>query len=87
LVAQDLWGDLGFVGATDENQTMKDLWKSTETFQSLEQRGKFKIPGKILLTNNHDGREQTSVYIVKRIEFRNEPTTDWFAQMKQKYFR
>jgi hypothetical protein len=89
-VAQDLWDSTGFVGAAEENQTLKDKWGHTEVFQKLEQRGKFKIPRKISFTTNHGtlyGGEQTSVYIVKRIEFRNEPTTDWFEQMKQKYFR
>jgi hypothetical protein len=101
-VARNLWDKSGFVGATNENQTSKDGWHQIEVFQDLEQRGKYKIPRRILFTStsntqwsshvwsfgspeNFDG-DKPAVYMIKRIEFRNEPSPEWFDQMGQKYF-
>jgi hypothetical protein len=88
-VGQNLWEDSGFVGATAEDQTSKDRWSQTEVFQNMEQRGQYKIPRKILFSINHGtyyGGYQTATYIVKRIEFRKAPSTNWFREMEQKYF-
>lgn len=88
-VAQNLWEESGFTGATEENLTRQDRWRQTETFQNLEVRGRYRIPRKILFTKDHGtyyGGVQTTTYFVKRIEFRNEPTVDWFSELKRKHF-
>jgi hypothetical protein len=55
---------------------------ATERFSKLKQFGPFQIPERIEWMEG-DRRE---VLQVRRVEFLNEPGTNWFLMVKQKYF-
>ena len=80
LVARRLWRGQEFVGATSPDEF--SLRRATERFSNLKQFGRFQIPLQMEWTED-DRRE---VLHVRRVEFLNEPGTNWFLQIKQKYF-
>jgi hypothetical protein len=82
LVAQRLWRRSEFVGASvaDENS----FQEITERFSELKQFGKFQIPERIEFTDREQDRHE--VFQIRRVEFLNQPSTNWFLMIKEKYF-
>lgn len=80
LVARRLWREQEFVGAAGPEEV--SIRGATERFSKLKQYGRFQIPERIEWMEG-DRRE---VLQVRRVEFLNEPGTNWFLMIKQKYF-
>ena len=75
-----LWNQSGFVGAVEEGQVNKE-WYATEVFKSVKQVGEFKIPRVI----EFDRGDSFETYTIRKCEFRNEPTVDWFLAQRKEY--
>jgi len=80
LVARRLWRGHEFVGAARADEVSND--GETERFSELKQFGRFQIPERIEFTNS----SRREVLRVLRVEFLNQPDTNWFQMMRQKYF-
>jgi hypothetical protein len=80
LVGRRLWDGDKFIGATMPDEHSVD--GATERFSKLKRFGQYDIPMRIEFTKG-DRRE---VLKVRRVEFLNEPGTNWFWLVQQKYF-
>jgi hypothetical protein len=80
LVGRRLWLGEHFIGARAADEY--SLNESSERFSKLKQYGQFMIPEQIELNE----RDRSEVLHVRRVEFLNEPGTNWFHLIKQKYF-
>jgi hypothetical protein len=80
LVARRLWRGEEFVRAAAADEY--SLGDAKERFSELKQFGRFRIPKRIEFTE----RELHEILHVRRVEFLNQPDTNWFWLIKQKYF-
>jgi hypothetical protein len=80
LVARRLWRGDEFIGAAAADEF--SLRGATERFSRLKHAGRFHIPQRIEWS---DGNRREVLH-VRRVELLNEPGTNWFAQIQQKYF-
>jgi hypothetical protein len=84
VFARRLWSGTNFVGArTNELVAEEREWHLREEFQKLEMVGPYLIPKQIRF---FDGRERDETYTLRKVEFWNQPSTNWFWHVKQKYF-
>lgn len=84
VLARRLWNGTNFIGADVNNLTAEEHeWHLQEEFQKLEKIGPFLIPKRIRFS---EGDERDETYTIKKVEFWNEPSTNWFWDVKQKYF-
>lgn len=83
IPARRLWKGTNFIGAnTDELIANEPQWHNTEEFQNLEKVGPYLIPRRIIYSGGIAGQE---IYTIKKVEFWNEPSTNWFWDLKKKY--
>jgi hypothetical protein len=79
-VARRLWRGDEFIGAATADEI--SLEGATERFSDLKQFGSFKIPCVIEFTD----ADRHEILHVRRVEFLNQPDTNWFLLIRQKYF-
>lgn len=83
IPARRLWNGNNFIGAkTNELTANEPEWHVTEQFQKLEKVGLYLIPGRIIYSIGDSPQE---IYTIKKVEFWNLPTTNWFWDLKKKY--
>lgn len=80
-VAQRLWKDSEFVGATSEDTYESGYVK--ERFMKLSSFGGFKIPMEIEFAS--DGTHE--FFHVQSVEFQTKPDTNFFHEIKELYFK
>lgn len=73
-----------FVGPAPDESVIPDGSWEIEEFTKLVQVGRHLIPTRISYTDS--GNERRETYEVKRIEFSNRPTADWFQAIRKKHF-
>jgi hypothetical protein len=84
VLARRLWNGTNFIGANTNVLTAEERdWNIKEEFRQLENVGPFLIPKQIVFSN-YNGRDET--YTIRKVEFWNQPSTNWFWDVKQKYF-
>jgi len=79
-VGRRLWRGDEFIGAAAADAVSSK--GETERFSELKQFGRFQIPERIEFTNS----SRREVLHVLRVEFLNQPDTNWFQMIYQKYF-
>jgi hypothetical protein len=80
LPLRRLWRGDEFIGAADVLAVSTN--GTTEQFSELKQFGPYQIPQRIEITDS----SRHEVYHVRRVEFLNEPDTNWFWWIREKYF-
>ncbi|HTV42400.1 MAG TPA: hypothetical protein VMF08_17665 [Candidatus Sulfotelmatobacter sp.] len=84
IPARRLWDGTNFIGANTNGLTAEEPeWHIKEEFQKLQKVGPYLIPRRIIYTVGQGGPED--IYTVKKVEFWNEPSTNWFWKVRQKY--
>jgi hypothetical protein len=84
VLARRLWNGTNFIGADVNNLTAEEPeWDLQEEFQKLEKVGPYLIPKRIRFS---EGDERDETYIIRKVEFWNQPSTNWFWDVKKKYF-
>lgn len=84
ILCRRLWTKDGFMGAkADDLEVETKLWSRKEEFKDLIKIGPYLIPKKVRLTQ---GKERDETYTIRKVEFSNEPSINWFGKIKQKYF-
>lgn len=81
IPARRLWNGTNFVGANINELTAEERGWAKEEFQKLEKVGPYLVPRRIKFSGS-DGDE---IYTIKKVEFWNEPSTNWFWDVKRKY--
>ncbi len=80
LVARRLWQGPEFIGATAADEFT--LPRATERFFDLKPFGRYQIPQRIEWSEG----DSYEVLHIRRVEFLNAPSTNWFGTIREKYF-
>jgi len=84
MPARRLWNGKSFVGAnTNELEVETYPGRQQEMFKKLKKVGPYLIPKQIRYLEG-DRREEN--YTICKVEFWNEPSTNWYWEVKRKYF-
>ena len=89
VLARRLWNGTNFIGAnTNELIAEERRWDRKEEFQKLDKVGPFLIPKQIKFSNHNSSDQDRKVetYTILQIEFSDEPSTNWFWDVKRKYY-
>ncbi len=84
MPARRLWNGTNLIGAITNYLEVEDVRRGAkEEFQKLKQIGSWQIPRRILFSRNTRREE---IYTIKKVEFWNRPATNWYWDVKAKYF-
>ena len=84
VLARRLWSGTTFIGAkTNETVAEEREWGIREEFHNLETVGPWLIPKLIKFSTRLAGEE---TYTIKKVEFWNQPSTNWFLEVKHAHF-
>jgi hypothetical protein len=89
VLARRLWNGTNFIGAnTNELIAEERRWDRKEEFQKLEKVGPYLIPKQIKFSNfnSSDRNRKVETYTILQVEFSDEPSTNWFLDVKRKYY-
>jgi hypothetical protein len=84
VLARRLWNGTNFVGAKiDETVAEQSERHVREEFQDLEHVGSYLIPKRIIFSDRFGWN---GTYIINKMEFGNDPSTNWFWAVKHENF-
>jgi hypothetical protein len=84
VLARRLWNGTNFIGATTNDTVAEERQPQVrEEFEDLEKVGPFLIPKRINFESFSGG---SKTYNIKKIEFWNRQSTNWFLDVKRKHF-
>jgi len=91
VLARRLWNGTNFIGANPNEMVAEESeWHAREEFRKLKKVGPYLIPREIIFSDGLDSGGhywgETGTYTIKKVEFWNQPSTNWFWAVKRQHF-